>query len=298
MLWARSGQDYGDGYAVAVDQGNNVYFGYSYGSLGSGYSAKASVIKYDANGVTFWQTALNGADQTEIVTDNNNVPFVAVHIRDTAMLGATSYTPSAYEETALIKLDALTGGVAWVKNFQGAPGLGGSNFLTSIGYSSTAGVVVYAYGQISINATAYSGKQLYSFDPNGNINWTATGPAYAVSDMWIDQTDFYFSGHKTITSSNHDVYTAKMSQVATGISDTRGGRILSFYPNPTTGYLIVKPEVTGEETQIRIYNSCGQAVKDLVITKETGISLTLGPGIYFMECKSHGQSFTKKLIIE
>jgi hypothetical protein len=298
LLWAKPGKDRGDGFSIAVDQNDNVYYGYSYRDFSRPYVFSADVVKYTAGGSQTWLTTLDGVEGTAITTDNTNAPYIAAHLRDTAMLGTTSYTPNAYEEVALIKMDASTGNSLWIKNFAGTPGISGSNFITTAGYSSSLGVVLYAYGDITINGTPYSGDQLFSFDNNGNINWAISGPPASVVDMWVDQSDLYFAGYKSISSGNSDIYTARMNQAATRINSFTAKSGIEFYPNPSNGQVIIDPSGENSPVRIGIYNSCGQKVNELTVDKKTKVSLPLAPGIYFMQWNSQEGTFSRKLVIE
>lgn len=299
LLWAKPGKDAaGDGFSIATDLSDNVYYGYSYRDYSTSYIFSADVIKYTSGGSQLWLTTLKGVEQTAITADNTNAPYVAAHLRDTAMLGTTSYTPNADEEVALIKMDASTGNPVWIKNFVGTPGISGSNFITTAGYSSSLGVVLYAYGDITINGTSYSGSQLFSFDSNGNINWTTSGPPASIVDMWVDQADLYFAGYKPISGSNSDIYTAKMSQVATGINSFAFENDAEFYPNPSNGQVTIDPGNESSSVRIDIYNSFGQKVNELMVDKKTEVRLPLAAGVYFLQYNSGQRSFTKKLVIE
>jgi hypothetical protein len=296
-IWAHGGKDGGDGFSVAVDQNDNVYYGYSYRDFNTSYVFSADVVKYSSGGTQLWLTTLNGAEQTEIVTDNANTPYVAAHLRDTSMLGTTSYTPTGSEEVAVMKMDAAAGTINWIKNFEGAPGFGGSNFLTSIGYSSSLGVVVNAYGHIDMNSTSYTSDQLFSFDANGNLNWATTAPGNVIQDMWIDQSDLYFTGHESVSSSNHDIYTSRMSQVTTGIHSFSGEE-LTFYPNPSSGWITVEPNSMGTAIELEIFNGLGEKVSSLPVAGKTRVSLSLEPGIYFVQWTVSDKRVAKKLVIE
>ena len=73
---------------------------------------------------------------------------------------------------------------------------------------------------------------------------------------------------------------------------------ISFYPNPTSNYIIVKN--TSYKTPLKIYDSRGLLVRTINIEKgKTQVDISSLPsGIYLIKYTKDLQSFTKKLIVK
>lgn len=92
----------------------------------------------------------------------------------------------------------------------------------------------------------------------------------------------------------------KMNLLANGLKELNTGPFFSFYPNPTSDYLYIHPDLSrSKEFNIEIYNVTGALVKTLHYNNnnEKNIDVrNLTEGVYYMKLYNTTCSFMKKFI--
>lgn len=102
-----------------------------------------------------------------------------------------------------------------------------------------------------------------------------------------------------------DTFTTDINLIATGVSTNVIDNELSIYPNPTSGNLFIRSNVSGlEAITIEIYTSMGKLIysdQDNFSSSKNTISLNIyqyTSGTYFVRITGNGQVYTKSIIYE
>jgi hypothetical protein len=123
---------------------------------------------------------------------------------------------------------------------------------------------------------------------------TSTGSVITVKPT--TNTTYTIIGTDVNGCENTVLYTAKVS-ACIGIQENTEQASVSIYPNPTAGEFVVK---TNSEMTLRIVNSIGQEVRQLVLTTSNGLTVRvsdLSDGVYFIIGENAEGQVNQKIII-
>ncbi len=139
--------------------------------------------------------------------------------------------------------------------------------------------------------------------PPYNYNWTA--------DNGFSSTDEDISALSTgtyeclITDANGCVFTAGPFEVEsiTGTNDPAWARLITLYPNPSNGRVVVQLPEIWEEAQMTVYNATGQLLKPSLVIQTTTpgqyrLDLNGHPnGVYLLKIRVEGEILVKRIVL-
>ncbi|MFN5309881.1 MAG: SBBP repeat-containing protein [Candidatus Kapaibacterium sp.] len=276
FLWAKScgGNRYDYGHSIAIDAARNVYT--------TGYFQ--DTVDFDP-----------GPDSMKLIAVGNSDVFIQ-------------------------KLDA-SGGLVWAKSFGGNGGDEGysinvdaaGNVYTIGSFASTTD---FDPGANTLNLTSEGNSDVFiqKLDGKGNFVWAISfggitfdvGYSIAVdSKGYIYSTGFFENtvdfdpemNVENLTSlGEDDIFVHKMNQTATGVADMGNGIDISFYPNPSNGFLHIALNEAVGDAAITVTDLQGKIIhsEQMSAATKSSIDIQAPNGVYFVHIKTaKGQSIMK-----
>lgn len=278
-LWAKGaggGIDYDDAYAVATDEGGNVFVTGRFNSptitfdsitlINTWFFGDMFLAKYDAAGNVLWARNAGGTytDMAWAITTDEN--------------GNAIVTGDFWSST--ITFDSIT-----LTN-------------TNVGSSDLFLVAYDANGNVAWAKSAGESNDDYGVsvatDASGNILLTGNFMSPTITFGSTSLTNSNNSG-------NHgEMYVTKLENSITGLNKVTTEEYFSIYPIPSSGEFNVEPlKLTVQH--IEIYNVWGEKINASIRNKDQSmvIDLSLQPnGIYFLSIETEQKTINHKLIIE
>jgi hypothetical protein len=209
------------------------------------------------------------------------------------------YCPVVYEsisETSCIEYQSPSGYYNWNES---------GTYLDVIPASTGCDSVLYIDLTIdSVNANVFSnGMMLTAEQDTGLYQWLDCNNGFMPISSETAQT------YQPISSGSYAVEiisdgcidTSSCYEILTvGINNMIGGDAsLSYYPNPTTGQLVIAMHSSASITSIEVFNSVGQAVLKRFGNGESSQSIDLTPlenGLYFIHVQSDSQQSVLRIV--
>lgn len=295
-LWAKNfniSTYYTRYWGSEADKHGNYYFTGSYPSSNptlsfgnitlngfiNGGSNQLFLVKFDPNGNDVWaKTSLtnpiSGSNNANIIaTDLVNDRACNIYITGTfysSILGndtIISFGNGAHGngDIFIVKYDS-SGNELWAKS------AGGDS--TDWGYSiaSDKSENIYVGGNFISNSVAFGSTTLYNSHP---------GWGYGLYDHGLQ-----------------NIFLAKLSSsVNTGIQNIKNEEVVLIYPNPTSSSFKIK--LPPNSRYIKIYNSLGQEIQNLILKNKTDETLEISEnGVYIVQVVTEREVITRKVVVE
>lgn len=185
-----------NGYSVALDSSNNVYF---VGDNNSSGSNDIQIAKYNNSGVIQWQKSLGGSNYeigTDIAVDSSGNVYI---------VGSTN--PGTGQFNFEIAKYNTSGTIQWQRS------LGGANYENGYGIAVSSSGNVYVIGRS--NDSGIMDFELAKYDTSGTIQWQrklSIGSGASGNGIAVDSSEnVYITG----TYGNLYVITAKYNTSGT-----------------------------------------------------------------------------------
>lgn len=295
VLWNKMYGGAADDYGNCVKQtsdGGYIMIGQTFnGGAGGG---DAWLVKLDSNGDTTWTKRYGGAQNDEgyYITIAPDGGYVFL-IRDSSNAGQDI-------DTRIIKTDA-TGNVVWNKLY------GGDRKDTPKMIQNTSDGGFIACGNSRSFGWINPDMWILKLNSGGDTTWTRhyggsqNEHCYVIREM--ADGSYIATGKSASYGPDFDPIFLKLNPEGKIVVGQRefslAAENIRLYPNPAKGHLTVN--ITGADIEeISITNLLGQEIYSIGLKNEEQISIDLhqnNPGVYFLSCKTHSQTITKKFIV-
>jgi len=256
------------------------------------------VVKLNATGTIQWQKSLGGtqydvASSIQQTTDGGYIIAGSSISNDGNVIGN-----HGGEDYWIVKLSS-TGTIQWQKS------LGGTSWdeAYSIQQTTDGGYIV-----TGISCSIGGNYLVVKLDATGAIQWQkslgGTNLDYAYSIHQTTDGGYIIAGASSSNdgdvTGNHgsnDCWIVKLSATITGVEENSIQNLISVYPNPSSGNIIIQASTAGRYS---IINELGQTIQQFQLNNSNNYTINienLSTGIYFVVGYNNNEMVRQKIIV-
>lgn len=299
LLWSKlyGGEDTdGYGFVKQTRDGGYIITGVTY-SFGATLDGNLYLIRTDKNGNLLWSQQYGGigTDRGYDIQETTQGDFV--------VCGETYSYGAGHSDLYVLKTDK-NGTLLWSKTY------GGSSFDFGRGITLAAdkGYLVSGHA-LSFSADNRYDVMLVRTDEDGNSGCNETNAATTASATatQVKNAAFLITGTQTRVAAVQTLSAAGTSKSficneAVSIKEAKGNnKILSVYPNPSSGHFTLSFTQNITKGDIIIHNMLGQKVYQAVVQQEFQKEINTGDmasGVYFLQLKTTTGTWVQKISIK